>query len=98
MPLIFVQARDLLNEFKFRELFVQQLGWSNPPSPKPVAMHIKGTAITRRQIADLSGVGVYEIESQTIPDAKIRAAIHKEISQIQYECLLIFIDAIHLSL
>ncbi len=93
MPLIFMQARDLLNEFKFRELFVQQLGWSNPSSPKPVAMHIKGTAITRRQIADLSGVGVYEVESATIPDAKIRAAIHKEISQIQYECLLIFIDS-----
>jgi len=93
MPLIFTQARDLLNGFQFRELFVQQLGWSNPPAPKAVAMSVKGVAITRRQIADLSGVGVYEIESGAIPDAKIRAAIHKEISQIQYECLLIFIDA-----
>ncbi|MCL5946154.1 MAG: hypothetical protein M1472_04795 [Planctomycetes bacterium] len=93
MPLIFTQARDLLNDFKFCQLFVQQLGWSNPPSPNPVAMNIKDIAVTRRQIADLSGVGVYEIESPTIPDAKIRSAIHREISQIQYECVLIFIDA-----
>ncbi len=93
MPLIFTQARDLLNDFKFRQLFVQQLGWSNPPSPNPVAMNIKDIAVTRRQIADLAGVGVYEIESPAIPDAKIRSAIHREIAQIQYECLLIFIDA-----
>ena len=34
MPLIFTTARDLLNEFDFHKLFVQQLGWSNPPSPQ----------------------------------------------------------------
>ncbi len=93
MPLNFGQARDLLNTFQFRELFVQQLGWSNPPSPKPATMTVKECTITRRQIADLAGVGVYEIECQTIPGAKIRSAIHREISNLQYECLLIFMDA-----
>ncbi len=61
MPLKFTTARDLLNEFDFHKLFVQQLGWSNPPSPKPVAMSVNGVELVRRQIADLSGVGVYEI-------------------------------------
>ena len=92
MPLKFTSARDLLNDFAFRKLFVEQLGWSNPPLPKPVEMTVQGVSATRRQIADLSGVGVYEVESPTIPDAKTRAAIHREIAKLQYECLLIFID------
>ena len=93
MPLKFTTARDLLNEFDFHKLFVQQLGWSNPPSPKPVAMSVQGVEVIRRQIADLCGVGVYEIKSDVIPAAKIRAAVHREIAKIQYECLLIFIDS-----
>jgi hypothetical protein len=95
MPLNFNAARDLLAKFKFRELFVEHLGWSNPPAGRGTAtpMTVKDYACKRSQIADLSGVGVYEIQSAAIPDAKIRAAIHKDISQIQYECLLIFIDA-----
>lgn len=92
MPLKFTSARDLLNDFAFRKLFVEQLGWSNPPLPKPVEMTVQGVSATRRQIADLSGVGVYEVESPTIPDAKTRTAIHREIAKLQYECLLIFID------
>ncbi|MGC8561194.1 MAG: Eco57I restriction-modification methylase domain-containing protein [Phycisphaerae bacterium] len=92
MSLNFAQARDLLNAFRFKELFIEHLGWSNPPSPKAVKMSVKDARFTRQQIADLSGVGVYEIQAEGIPDSKTRAAIHKEISQIQYECLLIFVD------
>jgi hypothetical protein len=92
MPLNFTTIRDLLNSFDFKKLFIEQLGWSNPPTPKEVGMSVKGVALKRRQISDLAGVGVYEIESAVIPDNKVRAAVHKEISQIQYECLLIFVD------
>ena len=92
MGLNFASARDLLSAFRFKDLFIEHLGWSNPPAPKPVAMTFKDVRVTRQQIADLAGVGVYEVQAATIPDAKTRAAIHKEVAKLQYECLLIFID------
>jgi hypothetical protein len=32
MPLNFSQTRDLLHGFNFKDLFIEQLGWSNPPA------------------------------------------------------------------
>ena len=45
-------------------------------------------------IAEISGVAVFEVkaENSEIPDAKIRAAIHKEVTSLVAENLLIFID------
>ena len=95
MALNFSAARELLNQFKFGDLFIEHLGWSNPPAGRraPVTMQVKGLDFQRRQIADLGGVGVYEIVAPTIADRKTREAIGREMRQIQYECLLIFVDA-----
>ena len=93
MPLNFSAVRDLLRQFKFGELFIEQLGWSHPPAGRNRDVAMEEFGCTRRRIADLSGVGVYEIESAAIPNSQTRAAIHGEISQLQYECLLIFRDA-----
>ena len=95
MALNFSAARELLNQFKFGDLFIEHLGWSNPPAGRraPVKMQVKGLDFQRRQIADLGGVGVYEIVASTIADRKTREAIGREMRQIQYECLLIFVDA-----
>ena len=48
----------------------------------------------RREIAELSGVPVFEItgEDRGIPDAKTRTAIHKEIAKVHHENLLVFVD------
>ena len=53
-----------------------------------------GISYGRRQLAQLAGVAVIEITSHDnrLPDAKARAAIHKEISRHHHENLLIFID------
>ncbi len=93
----FPAVRECLRQFEFGELFIEHLGWSNPPPGRRdgIPMAIDGLKLTRRHIADLAGVGVYEIESAAMPDSKTRAAIHKEISQLQYECLLIFVDSRH---
>ena len=89
----FPQARKLLRDFRFQELFIEVLGWSRPPASAPVEMNCKGVHVTRRHIADLSGVGVYEVQCNTIPTADTRTAVHKEIAAIQHECLVIFVDA-----
>jgi hypothetical protein len=88
-------ARDCLKDFDFTRLFIEELGWSKPSSPKRVPMSIKDLDFLRREIAQLSGVAVIEITSEDgkIPDSATRTAIHKEIAKLHHENVLIFVDA-----
>jgi hypothetical protein len=88
------RTRDLLQKFDFSTLFIEELGWSRPTTRKAVPWTDNGTTFERRQIAELSGVVVFEIATQggSIPDAKARATIHKEIAKLHHENLLIFLD------
>lgn len=86
-------ARDLLQGFQFERLFTEELGWSNPPSRKPVTAQAASVHYTRTPIAELSGVTVFVIVAgDEIPDAQMRAAIHKDVSKVCHENLLIFTD------
>ncbi|MGB6299551.1 MAG: DNA methyltransferase [Rivularia sp. (in: cyanobacteria)] len=100
MTLNFQRTRDLLYEFKFEDLFIEQLGWDKPAQVKPFELKIENVE-TRyiasfhiTSIAECSGVAVFEVTAAdgVIPDAKTRAAIHKEISSKVAENLLIFVD------
>ncbi len=95
MAINFSRLRDLLQQFDFHRLFVEELGWSQPTSRQLNPMTVKGLSCVRRQISQLAGVMVFEITADDgkIPDAKTRAAIHKEISGLHHENLLIFLDA-----
>ena len=88
------KTRDLLQKFDFPMLFIEELGWSRPSVRKLETWTSNGAVLERRQIADLSGVVVFEITAQdgSIPDAKTRAAIHKDIAKLHHENLLIFLD------
>jgi hypothetical protein len=94
MALNFSRMRDRLQQFDFHRLFVEELGWSQPVSRQSVAMTVKGASLVRRQISQLAGVVVFEVATDDgrIPDAKTRAAIHKEVSALHHENLLIFLD------
>ena len=99
MTINFLHTREYLNQFEFHRLFLEELGWSKPTSQQVVSMPVKEEVFTRKQIAQLAGVAVFEIIPKgreadgRIPDAKTRAAIHKEISALHHENLLIFLDA-----
>lgn len=94
MALNLDKARKCLANFDFAKLFIEELGWSQPSSRQTVPMDCKGVPFTRRQIAQLAGVVVFEIAAQDgqIPEAKLRAAVHKEVSSLHHENLLIFVD------
>src|SRR5215207_5730826 len=87
------RTRKLLEQFDFKNLFVEELGWSQPSARRPAEWQLNGLRVEQRQIAQLSGVAVFEITTDggKIPDAKTRAAIHKEISKSHFENLLIFL-------
>ncbi|MFM9265794.1 hypothetical protein [Tychonema sp. BBK16] len=95
MPQTLEQSRQLLQDFEFNKLFVQQLGWDNPSSRKTIPAEIDGETYSRTAIAQLLGVVVYEITtaSSNIPNSAQRLSIYREIVQISRENLLIFIDA-----
>ncbi len=88
------RTRDLLQRFEFNNLFVDELGWAQPSSRRPTAVEAVDESFFRVQIAELSGVVVFEIKASDgrIPDAKTRAAVHKETSRLHHENLLIFVD------
>ena len=94
MALNFQHTRDLLREFQFEDLFIEELGWSQPTRTKPIPLEVEEKAYEYKCIAEVSGVAVFEVTAAdgTIPQAKVRTAIHEEITKLKAENLLIFID------
>ena len=94
MPINPTQVKNCLSRFDFQSLFLEHLGWSRPTQPKPVAFAIGEDGYSRRQIAQLGGVYVFEVTASSggIPPAKSRAAVHKEIAALHHENLLIFLN------
>ncbi len=88
------RTRELLENFDFQTLFIEELGWSQPSTSKQITLTIEDVDLLRRQIAQLSGVVVLEVTAadSPIPDAKTRRRFHTEVSKLHHENLLIFID------
>ncbi|MCK6483657.1 MAG: hypothetical protein L6R00_05935 [Phycisphaerae bacterium] len=95
MGVNFEAIRKRLAAFDFQKLFIEELGWSNPPGLAPTTMTVDGSSIVRRQIAHLAGVVVFELTAGDgrIPDAKTRLTLHREIAKLHHEHLLIFVNA-----
>ena len=95
MAINFHRMRECLQTFAFHDLFVSELGWSQPATKKAVAFAVKGEGFRRQQMAQLGGAVVFEISADNgaIPNARTRAAVHKEIASQHYENILIFLDA-----
>ena len=94
MPFDSARARQLIQDLDWKTLFVEVLGWSQPQSTRPVAMAHDGATFQRCQVAQLSGVLVFEVTADDgpIPSAKTCAALHKEVAALHHENLLIFTD------
>ncbi len=88
------RARKSLQDFDFHTLFIEELGWNQPPATRPDTFDCDGVTYTRRQIAELGGVIVFELTAADgqIPPAKARDRVQKQISHYYYENLLIFVD------
>ncbi|MCC5647061.1 hypothetical protein LC607_29935 [Nostoc sp. CHAB 5824] len=84
MSLNFKQTRDLLYNFQFSDLFIEELGWSKPSRQKPVILKIDNKRYQYQKIAELSGVAIFEITATdgNIPEAKVRVTIHQEITKL----------------
>jgi hypothetical protein len=95
MALDIGRVKDRLKAFDFQHLFTDELGWSQPASRQSVSFEASGHRFERREVAHLAGVAVFEVQEDEgrIPDAKTRAAVHKEVAKHHHENVLIFVDA-----
>jgi len=81
--------RELIQNFELKSLFIEELGW-NHLSMKSIPY----PEFTQLPIAGLGSIPVFAIVSSQgqLPEAKLRATIHRQISQTYHENLLIFLD------
>ncbi|MEW5886207.1 MAG: DNA methyltransferase [Pseudomonadota bacterium] len=96
------RLRECIQAFDFKNLFINELGWSQAKSAKTIALTAaSGQASTAWQatpIAELSGIVVFLVAAAGncpgLPDRATRADIHARLSEIAHENLIIFIDQV----
>ncbi len=88
-------VRELLQNFEFERLFVEELGWNNPVSRRANVVSVEGGTFTYTSIAVLGGVEVFKVTPEagaSIPNRKDLMAISKEIARVRLEHVLVFVD------
>lgn len=87
------QISTSLEAFDFERLF-NQLGWQNPSDRNDRPLIVEDRTFTRKQVAQLSGVVVFEVKANDgmFPDAKTRRKVHTAITKLIHENVLIFVD------
>lgn len=92
MPMNATRARQLLRNFNFRALFIEELGWDRHNSALEVA--VPGPAVTLSAVAQKRGMVVYHCPpvNQHLPDYAQRRKVEHQVSKTAHEHLIIFTD------
>jgi type I restriction-modification system DNA methylase subunit len=96
-------ARPLIQDFKFADLFREQLNWEVSTRPDQVDVVELGkeqpaVQLRRHAIAELGGVVVYEVTTLDgpatgqVPPAAVREKLSRQVQQSALEHVLIFVD------
>ena len=95
MAINFQRARQLLQQFNFRQLFAEELNWATP-SAKAIHVDADGETYQATPIAEQGGMMVFEIGSRKdglIPGRSIQLKLHRRIAQTYAEHILVFVNA-----
>lgn len=94
MKIDFGRVKTFLQDFRFKDIFIEELGWSDPRGLNDATFTAKGVELTRHPIAMLGGFVVFEVKATDglIPDAKVREAAHKTVGGHHHEHVLVFVD------
>lgn len=94
MTLNFERTRNYLYDFRFKDVFIEELGWFQPSSTRVESLEIEGKNYKYFRIAEAAKVAIFEVTAKDgeIPEAAIRKAIQSEIESRVAENLLIFVD------
>src|SRR5690349_5040869 len=92
------RARRALQDFRFADLFIDELGWNKPTARASIEL-LDGddNKWTATEITQLSGFRVFEVvpsdASVSRPDAKNQQVLWKGLTAQAVENIAIFIDA-----
>ena len=96
MPIDRKNVRDLLQNFRFRDLLIEEMGWGHASNSSVRPIDETDGKYQRRSIAELGGVTIFEVfptdRATGFPDAKMRRTIHSEIESLAYENIIILLD------
>jgi len=91
----FESTRRHLREFKYRELFIEDLGWSLPPTETVETLKTAGHEWQWSRVAVQGGIAVirFNCDGAGLPtDRDTRKKVHKAMRRHHHEHLLIFCD------
>jgi hypothetical protein len=91
------RARKALQDFRFSDLFIDELGWNKPTARAPIPLlDGDGNKWTATEISQLSGFRVFEVvpNDATVsrPDAKNQQTLWKGLTAQAVENIAIFVD------
>lgn len=93
MPLNKTRIQQYLRDFNFRRLFIEELGWDNPPTA--VEVTVDGQRHALSAIAHKRGMVAYQCaapEGARIPEYALRRKIEQQVIKTAHEHLIIFTD------
>ena len=84
------QVRQSVQDFDFRRLFLEELGWDRQPRSETV--EVEDRTYELEAVAEKSGLAVYVHRSAEIPPHDLCQKIDNRLRQRVHEHLLVFVD------
>ncbi len=94
MPLNPTNSRQLLKQFDFRNLFLQELGWDNHKAALQIT--VDGEQLQLAAVAQKRGMVAYQCPTPaggSLPEYAVRRKIEQQVAKAAHEHLIIFTDA-----
>jgi hypothetical protein len=94
MPVNLARVRQCLQNFDFRTLFIQELGWDRPAGGLSVV--VDGRTFALQTIAEKRGFQVFECPAAgdgALPDHATRGKIERQAAKLAHEHIIVYTDA-----
>jgi hypothetical protein len=94
MPVNLARVRQCLQNFDFRTLFIQELGWDRPAGGLSVV--VDGRTFALQTIAEKRGFQVFECPAASdgaLPDHATRGKIERQAAKLAHEHIIVYTDA-----
>jgi hypothetical protein len=93
MPVNSARVRELIREFDFKRLFVEELGWDRFRA-QPLEIKVDGESYVLAPLAEKRGFQVFECSPDSagqIPDRPVRMKIERQLTKLAFEHLIVFV-------
>jgi type I restriction-modification system DNA methylase subunit len=95
MPIDISRVREHLENYRFQDLFIEELGWDRHRAA-PLTSEIDGVSYTLQVLAEKRGLVAFICSPDSqgcVPLYTIRRQIEKQVAKIAHEHLIIFVDS-----